>query len=101
VILDTQTRSSGVARTRIRYGQLEATVCREGDADRFRAATCIAPSVRFSLHTNQLLASRTREMLPNASHHSTRGMVDIHFMEIRDGKWVNVSLGGCRWIVIA
>jgi len=32
VILDTQTRSSGVARTRIRYGQLEATACREGDA---------------------------------------------------------------------
>jgi hypothetical protein len=32
---------------------------------------------------------------------STQGMVDIHFMEIRDGKWVNVSLGECRWIVIA
>jgi hypothetical protein len=25
----------------------------------------------------------------------------IHFMEIREGKWVNVPLAGCRWIVIA
>ena len=32
---------------------------------------------------------------------STQGMVDIHFMAIREGKWVNVPLGGCKWIVIA
>jgi len=25
----------------------------------------------------------------------------LHFMEIREGKWVNVPLGGCRWIVMA
>jgi hypothetical protein len=32
---------------------------------------------------------------------SMRGMVDIHFMEIREGKWANVPLGWCRWIVMA
>jgi hypothetical protein len=32
---------------------------------------------------------------------SMPGMVYIHFMEIREGKWANVPLGGCRWIVIA
>jgi len=32
---------------------------------------------------------------------STEGMVDIPFMEIREGKWVNVPLGGCKLIVIA
>jgi hypothetical protein len=32
---------------------------------------------------------------------SMRSMVDIHFMEIREGQWVNVPLGPCRWIVMA
>jgi hypothetical protein len=32
---------------------------------------------------------------------STRGMVDTQFMELRESKWVNVPLGGCRWIVMS
>ena len=45
-------------------------------------------------------ASKTKAIV-SVRLRSMRGMVDIHFMEMREGKWVKVPLAGCRWIVIA
>jgi hypothetical protein len=45
-------------------------------------------------------ASKTKAIV-SVRLRSMRGMVDIHFMEMREGKWVKVPLARCRWIVIA